>query len=152
MTWTLPSMPTPSSSFTNRFTINGVAVLQNGTPVTANIAFYNLSVNDGGISACATSTTCNPFNDLSLFNTYDYQVYSGGQITPMFTPGTYAEPATEDEATEGSETDTWAFSGSTDNPNLTLTITSAPEPSSMLLLGSGLLGLMGMGLRRKRLA
>jgi hypothetical protein len=31
------------------------------------------------------------------------------------------------------------------------TTTSTPEPSSLLMLGSGLLGLMGLGFRRKAL-
>jgi hypothetical protein len=151
MTWTLPSPLIPNSSFPKGFTMNGVTVLENGiTPVTANIAFWNLTVNDGGISACATSATCDPTSDLSLFDTFDYLTFSGTTALPTFTPGTYTEPAVEDEVTEN-DGDTWALSSSQD-ANLTLTITSVPEPSTMLLLGSGLLGLTGMGLRRKRLA
>jgi hypothetical protein len=160
MTWTLPSSLTPTSSTAAFFTINGVTVLENGSPTTANITFYNQNVNDGGISACNSSPTC---ANLLLFNFYDFQTYSGTEVAPKFIPGTYTEPATEDDAgffptctaTEQDNGcgvgDTWALSSSKD-ANLTLTITSAPEPSSMLLLGSGLLGLMGMGLRRKRLA
>lgn len=44
---------------------------------------------------------------------------------------------------------TWTL---TDNSfALTFTTTSTPEPSSLLMLGSGLLGLMGLGFRRKAL-
>ena len=78
-----------------------------------------------------------------LFDVFDYLVYSGSESNPTFIPGTYTEP-TEDEVTEN-DPDNWALSQGKD---LTLTITSAPEPSSMLLLGIGLLGPMGMGLRR----
>jgi hypothetical protein len=39
-----------------------------------------------------------------------------------------------------------------DNITLNTTATPTPEPSTLLSLATGLLGLMGMGLRRKRLA
>lgn len=136
MTWTLPSSPTvlPGDSSSISFTIRGVQVMVNGSPVTSDIFFYNTTGNDGGFSN-------------NIFNTFDYQTFSGTTANPTFIPGTYTPPA-EDEVTEN-DVDSWSLSGA---DNLTLTIATAPEPSSMLLLGSGLVGLMGMGLRRKRLA
>lgn len=160
MTWTLPSSPTPGSYISGlSFHLTGVIVLENGiTPITTTtMGFFNQTgIADGGFGA----------NFGNLIAVYDYQVYSGQESAPTFIPGTYSEPATDDDAANISlfhcapgtveadngcgMGDTWALSTSNDVP-LTLTITPAPEPSGILLLGSGLVGLMGMGLLRKRL-
>jgi hypothetical protein len=143
MTWTLPSSPTVLSgdSFTNSFDIRGVQVMVNGSPVTTDIFFFNQGCgsgcNDGGIN-----------DSTNLFNTFDYQTFSGTTANPTFIPGTYTPPA-EDELIKEADADSWSLSNA---DNLTLTIATAPEPSSMLLLSIGLLGLMGIGLRRERLA
>jgi len=126
MTWTLPSSPTPASSVSGQFfTVTGVTVLENGiTPVTnVGIVFGNLAgLGDGGIGGGSGG---------SLFNTSDYQVYSGPETAPTFIPGTYTEPATEEDAAAAASFcpagpleadaecgvgDTWALSSSNDVP------------------------------------
>jgi PEP-CTERM motif len=167
MTWTLPSSPTPDPALIfpgDHFSIDGPIPITefNGsttTVVNANLmTFFNgNAVSDGGLA----SKLVNPADLIDAF-LGEQQLYTGPESTPTFIPGTYTETGPEDDANNfpgctATEQDnacgvgnTWALSTSTD-VNLTLTITPAPEPSSMILLATGLLGLMGMGLRRKRL-
>ena len=169
MTWTLPSSPIPDPALifpNDHFSINGPIPITefNGSTTTVVIAnlmtFWNgNAISDGGVS----SKLVNPADLIDGF-VGEQQLYTGPESNPTFTPGTYAETGPEDDAglvpgclaaeqDNGCGVgDTWALSPGNNDVNLTLTITQVPEPSSMALLASGLLGLMGMGLRRKRLA
>ena len=86
-----------------------------------NIFFYN--TNDGGLIA-----------DSFGVNIFGAQVYSGAESSPTFILGSYT----------GKQNDV----GPAD---YTLTISDTPEPGSLFLLGSGLIGLGGT-LRRKFIA
>jgi hypothetical protein len=134
MTWTLPASPTPTGVSTGSFfAVGPTAVLENGTTtVTQPLQFYTIA--DGG------GASNSPESPLTLFDLFGAQVFSGTLNAPTFVPGDY-------EFSGGANR--WVLSDATD---FDLKISPVPEPASILLLGAGLLGLVGMGLRRKRLA
>ena len=136
MSWTLPSSPIPTLVNVgggSNFVVAPTAILENGTTtVTQALEFYT-TAQQGGFSDF-------PEIPVTTFDTFGAQIFSGTTAAPTFVVGDY---------TFTSPFDNWTLSNAT---NLDLKISTVPEPSSILLLGAGLLGLMGMVLRRKRLA
>ncbi len=132
--WQLPSSPTigagnfvPNGSFD----IFDVPYSENGVDQTpSEFDFFSSSMAEGGGFQIITPSLTSPAN------TFGAQLYSGMESAPTFVPGTYD-----------------LNNGSTTGPLGTLVISSvtAPEPSSLLLVGSGLLSLLGFA-RKKILA
>ena len=127
--WQLPASPLIAPADVDvlgaiDFEIDNVAVSENGGPSSLETLIFISTLSLGG------------FYDGSIpAATYGAQVYTGAESAPTFVPGTY-------DLTDYGVTgyDTNGLPG-------TLEIT-APEPSSLLLLAIGLLGVAGLSRKR----
>jgi hypothetical protein len=125
-TWQLPSSPTvlPTDFLPGlAFSIQDVTYSENDIPQNPAILSFFSQPGGGGFF---------------LFDTFQgilssgSQTYSGTEDAPTFLEGTYSLPD--------------FFSG---DGTATLTIKSVPEPSSLMLLGTGMLGLLGLALKKR---
>jgi hypothetical protein len=148
-TWTLPASPTIGSGdfmTGNSFTIMGVPLSENGAPVGDFVFdFYN-SNGGGGFDAFLMGSA-------TILNEFGPQVYTGPtgnqEGTPTFVPGTY-KPFSGTGTLSNGLTGTLVITstvGAGDSFKYTLS-KSVPEPSALLLLGSGLLSLIGLARKR----
>jgi hypothetical protein len=130
--WQLPASPGPidPSNFTGvMFAILGVSYTENGlAQIPTEFDFFSFG-DLGGFEIIPPTMSGPP-----PANTFGAQLYSGSTESPTFIPGTYH-----------------LNNDSPDGPLDTLNI-ATPEPSSLMLLGSGLLALLGFARKKIILA
>jgi len=145
VSFSIPATPTPDSYSTGySFTFNSVNVTVNGTTASYTVDFFNF--NDAGGLDIYNGVT----NDLVVNNfgwssdpngSTGVQVYTGSESNPTFVAGVYPQTgAGADYFNSGS-----TLTISDADPNSS---TLTPEPSSVLLVGTGIIGCLG-ALRRK---
>ena len=128
-TWELAANPVLSSGNVipgDLFTIPDLTYTENGASEVATLDFYNASAG-GGFDLW--------IGDDFLINAYGGQLYSGLEGSPTMLTGTF--PLSD------------LLNGCTPVDG-TLTVTSVPEPSALLLLATGLLTIFGMVSLRKQ--
>ena len=116
--WTMSSNPTPTDFESGTvFVVDSTDLVVDGVPVSDGICFFNIS-DLGGLNSFVV-----------LPDLIGPQIYMGDESNPTFLTGVYYFTDWETGQAE------------------TLTVTQAPEPTTILLLCSGLAML---GLKRKR--
>lgn len=137
ITFALTSSPTVSSYSTRNgdFTLDNVILDVNGFNITTDLSFYDGGSFGGGLAA-------------ELFHLTGSQIFTGSLNDPTFKTGNFTLTSNSDSY---SYCDSGSYNLSIVDVTKTVTPTVTPEPSSILLLATGVFALVGAG-AVKRLA
>ena len=139
ITFPLPASPTPDSSQTgDAFVLDSVTVRVNGAPMVEDIVFAKDAYGIGPFA----QLTAGGYDVAAPLSEAQFSVgalYSGSEADPTFVVGSYGGGEFVPD-----EKETLTIAG----PAATMPVSATPEPGTMVLLGTGLLG--GAGALRRR--
>jgi hypothetical protein len=163
--------PSSFTSTTAVFTGVSVTAFDNGYPMsstnplttTDTITLYANGGSGLSVLIACTSGCISTGNSASL---YGAQIFTGPTSAPVVTGTSFTFNSASDSICDGgacnttgdpndivkitlASPDQFTITSASINMSFTLGPTTTPEPSSLLMLGSGVLGLFGFGLRRK---
>lgn len=147
-----PPSPTPTSTSTNiqAFSLDPVSVTTNGTAAQQSVSFYAGGFGGGGLSIQGAGQGAKYDNGAGLLiDEGGIPLFSGTLSQPTFLPGTYN--LTTSLSTSPTYSQNFALT-IVAPPTSSVTPAVTPEPSSLVLLGTGLLGAVGMVRRKVRAA
>ena len=132
--FSLPSSATPSTSNNNAAGFSLSSATYNGTPVSGDTVYFYTTSGSGGFYLT------NPAGTFDL-DEYGPQIFSGTTSMPVFTTMTYT-------LSNGSADGNGIHSAAAgDVLTVTTSVSPVPEPSTLALFGTGILGLAGFGRR-----
>lgn len=152
VTFSLPETPAVDTGIPDlAFLLNSADITANGSKLTARPAQFNVLAVGGGFALLDDD---DPLEVENTDGITEYLVYSGAQIfsgtvdNPTFLPGSYTLDALYCPGTDPDRPD---FNPCSSNYNLdiTQTMSATPEPGSLMLVCTGLLGAASVSQRRR---